>query len=58
LGLKRLFLHASVLAIPWQEAGGPQRFECPLPKDLQKVLERLGAATPCEAVPVTQSQNS
>jgi 23S rRNA pseudouridine955/2504/2580 synthase len=58
LGLKRLFLHASVLAIPWQEAGEPQRFECPLPKDLQKVLDRLGAAASCEAAPATQSQGS
>ncbi len=39
-GLKRLFLHASRLAFTWPE-GEYQRFEAPLPAELQQLLDEL-----------------
>ncbi len=39
-GLKRLFLHAARLAFTWPE-GELQRFEAPLPLELQQVLDEL-----------------
>jgi len=43
-GLKRLFLHASRLVIPWGEGGKPQPFECPLPQELEAFLQELGSS--------------
>ena len=42
-GLRRLFLHASVLVIPDLEDSGPCRFTAPLPAELDAALARLGA---------------
>ncbi len=40
LGLRRLFLHAAGLVIPWPRRQAPYRFEAPLPAELQRLLER------------------
>lgn len=40
-GLKRLFLHAASLGIPWPGERSPLVFTAPLPDDLQGVLDRL-----------------
>lgn len=37
-GLKRMFLHAHALTLPWPE---PRQFQCMLPPDLQAVLTSL-----------------
>ncbi len=41
LGLRRLFLHASSLLVPWPGRDEPYRFEAPLPPELEQLLERL-----------------
>ncbi len=41
LGLKRLFLHASSLRLPWPDRPRPYHFEAPLPGELEQLLERL-----------------
>jgi len=41
LGLRRLFLHASSLWIPWPDRDQPYCFEAPLPPELEQLLERL-----------------
>ncbi len=41
LGLKRLFLHASSLRLPWPDRPQPYHFEAPLPGELERLLERL-----------------
>jgi 23S rRNA pseudouridine955/2504/2580 synthase len=43
--LKRLFLHASSLSLDWPE-GGSLSVSAPLPDDLTRVLNRLGARRP------------
>ena len=40
-GLDRLFLHATSLTFPHPISGAPVTLECPLPKDLQAVLDSL-----------------
>lgn len=42
--LMRPFLHAASLAFRHPRDGSPMRFECPLPADLEEVLERLRSA--------------
>ncbi len=44
LGLRRLFLHASALSFPRGGGAEPFRGSSPLPEELERVLERLGAA--------------
>lgn len=44
LGLRRLFLHAALLAFPHPRDERTIRVEAPLPVDLQALLERLRAA--------------
>lgn len=39
-GLKRLFLHAETLTIPWPERKRPYQFKAPLPDDLAALLEK------------------
>ena len=41
LGLKRMFLHARSLSLPW--GGGQLRVTAPLPEELRAVLERLAS---------------
>ena len=41
-GLKRLFLHAERLEVAHPEGGRRMRFESPLPRELEEVLERAG----------------
>lgn len=41
LGLKRLFLHASVLSFPHPETGRSVRIEAPMPPELQAFLDSL-----------------
>jgi 23S rRNA pseudouridine955/2504/2580 synthase len=41
LGLRRLFLHAWQLVIPWGEPERPLKVEAPLPEELEAVLRRL-----------------
>lgn len=41
LGLKRLFLHAWKLDMPWEGRPGGYSFEAPLPAELQRILDRL-----------------
>lgn len=42
LGLKRLFLHAASLRFPW-EGREDYKFDAPLPKELQTLLDKLDA---------------
>jgi len=46
LGLGRLFLHASALAVRAEYMDGPLRVESPLPAELEQVLTRLAAGEP------------
>jgi 23S rRNA pseudouridine955/2504/2580 synthase len=41
LGLRRLFLHASSLRIPWPDRDEPYHFEAPLPPELEQLLENV-----------------
>ncbi|WCE94719.1 23S rRNA pseudouridine(955/2504/2580) synthase RluC [Acidithiobacillus ferriphilus] len=41
LGLRRLFLHAALVAFRHPQDGRPMRIEAPLPADLQSILTRL-----------------
>ena len=41
LGLRRLFLHAALVAFRHPQDGRPMRIEAPLPADLQVVLTQL-----------------
>lgn len=41
LGLRRLFLHAASLRFPWPDHETPCVFEAPLPRDLERLLEKL-----------------
>ena len=44
-GLKRMFLHAHSIALTHPLTGEPLRFTAPLPKELQKFLDKLDAAS-------------
>lgn len=44
MGLTRMFLHASSISFRWPDGGGEFRAESHLPRDLQRVLERLREA--------------
>lgn len=41
LGLRRLFLHAAALRLPWPEDGRALLIEAPLPDDLEGLLKQL-----------------
>jgi 23S rRNA pseudouridine955/2504/2580 synthase len=41
LGLRRLFLHASSLRIPWPDRDEPYHFEASLPPELEQLLESV-----------------
>jgi 23S rRNA pseudouridine955/2504/2580 synthase len=40
-GLRRLFLHAASLTLPWPDAQTPLHIEAPLPTDLQALIDYL-----------------
>jgi 23S rRNA pseudouridine955/2504/2580 synthase len=40
-GLKRMFLHAHSIALTHPVTGEPLRFTAPLPKELQKFIDKL-----------------
>jgi len=44
-GLERLFLHAARIEIPHPSSGKPVEFTAPLPDELDRVVQRLHAAT-------------
>jgi 23S rRNA pseudouridine955/2504/2580 synthase len=43
-GLKRMFLHAHTISLTHPLTGEPLRFTAPLPKELQKFVDKLDTA--------------